>query len=85
MKTIWNQGLKRVKANKMSTVKTPPPNDTVIITVQNNAQTSSNVYPSLLSFFSRAQSPPFLPELNKETVCLHGAAQLSMDVGSRRA
>ncbi len=39
------------KASKISndlpsTVKTPPPYDTAIINVQNNAQTSSNVYSS---------------------------------------
>ncbi len=34
----------------MSTVETPPPYDTAVINVQNNAKTSSNVYPSLLSF-----------------------------------
>ncbi len=72
------------KANKIlidmpSTVKTQPPNDTAVINVQNNAQTSSNVYHSLLSFSFCAHPPPLPPlELNKETVCLHGAAQLSM-------
>ncbi len=50
--TIWNKGPERVnKANKMSTVETPPPYDTAVINVQNNAKTSSNVYPSLLSIF----------------------------------
>ncbi len=81
MKTIWNQGPERInKASKMSTyapstVKTPPPYDTA--TVQINAQTSSNLYPSLHSFVSCAHPlPP--QEMNKETVCMQSAAQLSM-------
>ncbi len=53
IRIIWNQGPERInKASKISndlpsTVKTPPPYDTAIITVQNNDQTSSNLYPSL--------------------------------------
>ncbi len=80
MKTIWNEGPKCVnKANKILTVKTPPPYDTAVITVQNNAKTSSTLYPSLLSFSSCAHPPP-LPhlEMNKETVRLQSAAQPSM-------
>ncbi|XP_057188879.1 uncharacterized protein LOC130553765 [Triplophysa rosa] len=81
MKKIWNQGPERVdKSNKISidapsTVKTPPPYDTTVISVQTHAHTNSNLYPSLLSFSSCAQPPP-PPELNKET--LHAAAQPSM-------
>ncbi len=85
MKTIWNEGPERVKKeNKilidaLSTVKTPPPYETAVITVQNNAQTSSNLYPSLNSFVSCAKPPPLPPlEMNKETIRLHGAAQPSM-------
>ncbi len=80
MKTIWNQGTEHInKVSKISndapsTVKTPPPYDTA--TVQNNAQTSSNLYPSLHSFVSCAHPLPPL-EMNKETVRM-GAAQLSM-------
>ncbi len=54
IETIWNEGPERVKKeNKIlidapSTVKTPPPYETAVITVQNNAQTSSNLYPSFL-------------------------------------
>ncbi len=66
------------KANKIlidtpSTVKTQPPYDTSVINVQNNAQTSSNLYPSLL--FSCAHRPLLPPsELNKEIIRLHGPA-----------
>ncbi len=58
MRIIWNQGPERInKASKISndlpsTVKTPPPYDTAIINVQNNAQTSSNLYPSLHPYVS---------------------------------
>ncbi len=63
MKTIGNEGSQRVnKANKMLTVKTQLPYYTAVINVQNNAQTSSNVYPSLLSF-SLCAHPPSLPTL----------------------
>ncbi len=46
--------------------------DTAIITVKNNAQTSSNLYPSLHPFVSCATPP--LP-MNKETVRMQGTAQ----------
>ncbi len=50
--TIWNEGSEHVnKANKMLTVKTPPPYETAVITVQNNAKTSSTLYPSFHTFF----------------------------------
>ncbi len=65
--------------DKMSTVKTPPPYVTAVITVQNNAQTSSTLYPSLISFSYCTHPPPLPPlEMKKETVRLHGADQLSM-------
>ncbi len=54
------------KANKMLTVKTQLPYDTAVINVKNNAQTSSDVYPSLLSFSLCAHPPPLPPlELKK--------------------
>ncbi len=55
-----------------STVKTPPPYDTAIITVQNNDQTSSNVYPSLQPYMSCTN--PSLP-ISKETVGIQGTTQ----------
>ncbi len=67
METIWNQGPERVnKVNKISidapsTVKTPPPYDTAAITVQNNAQTSSNLYPSFLLVLVHNPPPPPSP------------------------
>ncbi len=65
------------KASKISndlplTVKTPPPYDTAIINVQNNAQTSSNLYPSLHPYVSCA-TPPF--HINKETVLMQNTAE----------
>ncbi len=81
MRIIWNQGPKRInKVSKISndvpsTVKTPPPYDTAIITVQNNAKTSSNLYPSLHPFVSCAIPP--LPT-NKEPVHMKGTTQLLM-------
>ncbi len=67
-----------------STVKTQPLYDTAVITVQNNAQTSSNIF-FLLSFSPCAHPPPLPPsELNKETN-LHGPAHAAVNgVGSRR-
>ncbi len=72
MRIIWNQGPERInKASKISndlplTVKTPPPYDTAIINVQNNAQTSSNLYPSLHPYVSCA-TPPLTEQRN----CMH--------------
>ncbi len=76
---INENNMECIKANKILIDTPSTVNDTAVINVQNNAQSSSNIYPSLLSFSPCAHPTPLPPsELNKETIRLHGPAHTAV-------